>query len=118
MAPPIRRFWRVAAVAPLLALSVGCARRTAVPRDAAVSAGRLMTPQEFQALPYNAPDQRLTYGEDSSQYCARRGQAAALDLPVRRRTSHAFGRAGVPVGRAGRGQARDPPPHSKLAQAT
>jgi acetyl esterase/lipase len=82
MAPPIRRFWRVAVVAPLLALSVRCSRRTAVPQDAAVSAGRLMTPQELQTLPYNAPDQRLAYGEDSSQYGELRVPAGRGPHPV------------------------------------
>jgi acetyl esterase/lipase len=82
MAQPIRRFWCMAAVTPLLALSVGCGRSRAVPREAAVSAGRLMTLQEFQALPYDEPDRRLAYGEDSSQYGELRLPAGRGPHPV------------------------------------
>ena len=33
-----------------------------------VNPARLMTPQDLQALPSRAPDRRVSYGEDSSQY--------------------------------------------------
>jgi acetyl esterase/lipase len=64
-----RKSWRVAAVASLLAMPLGCAaRRPASPPDAAASVDRLMTPEELAALPSRAPDRRITYGADSSQY--------------------------------------------------
>jgi acetyl esterase/lipase len=61
-------FGRVAMAAQMLALSVGCERRTVPPQDAAVSFPRLMTPQDLQALPSRPPDRRVSYGKDSSQY--------------------------------------------------
>ena len=65
-----RRCWfgRVAMAAQMLALSVGCERRTVPPQDAAASSPRLMTPQDLQALPSRPPDRRVSYGKDSSQY--------------------------------------------------
>jgi acetyl esterase/lipase len=51
-----------------LALAAACERTKATFRDASVSAGPLMTPQDLQALPSQEPDQHLAYGQDSSQY--------------------------------------------------
>jgi acetyl esterase/lipase len=50
------------------ALAMACDRTTVTPRHVPGNAGRLMTPQDLQALPSKAPDQRVAYGEDSSQY--------------------------------------------------
>jgi acetyl esterase/lipase len=83
MATDNRRSWprRVAVAAPLLALSVGCARRVSPP-DAAAGSPRLMTPQDLQALHSRAPDRRVPYGEDSSQYGELRVPAGAGPHPV------------------------------------
>ena len=58
----------MAVVAPMLALFVGCAGTKSPPPDPAVSPGRLMTPQDLRALPSSAPDRRVAYGADPSQY--------------------------------------------------
>jgi acetyl esterase/lipase len=68
MVTPIRRSWSVTVLAPLLALSAGCAHRTTPSPDDVATSGRLMTPQDLASLPSRAPDYRLAYGEDSSQY--------------------------------------------------
>jgi acetyl esterase/lipase len=72
----------VAVAAPLLALSVGCERRTLPPPPDAASSPRLMTPQDLQALPSRAPDRRVAYGKDSSQYGELRVPAGAAPHPV------------------------------------
>jgi acetyl esterase/lipase len=84
MATHSRRSWsrRVAVAAPLLALFVGCARRTVPPPDTAASSPRLMTPHDLLALPSRAPDRRLPYGEDSSQYGELRIPTSAGPHPV------------------------------------
>jgi acetyl esterase/lipase len=51
-----------------LALGVACRHTTERPPNVPASAERLMTPQDLQALTSKAPDQRIAYGEDSSQY--------------------------------------------------
>src|SRR5215204_5258688 len=56
-----RRSWRVAAVMVLLPILVGSARQQ-------VSSPSLMTAEELKALPSRAPDRRITYGADASQY--------------------------------------------------
>jgi acetyl esterase/lipase len=53
---------------PLLGLSVACERRTVPHAAEAESSPHLMTPQDLQALPSSAPDRRVAYGKDSSQY--------------------------------------------------
>jgi len=75
----IRRSWRM--VLPLLALSLGCAR-TPPPSDAVASSGRLMTPQDLLALPVTAPDHRIAYGPDPSQYGELRLPAGRGPYPV------------------------------------
>jgi acetyl esterase/lipase len=75
-------FGRVAMAAQLLALSVGCERRTVPPQDAAASSPRLMTPQDLQALPSRPPDRRVSYGKDSSQYGELRVPGGAGPHPV------------------------------------
>lgn len=79
-----RRSWsrRGAVAALLLAPSLGCERRTVPPPDAAASSPRLMTPQDLQTLPSRAPDRRVPYGEDSSQYGELRVPAGAGPHPV------------------------------------
>ena len=73
---------RVALAIPLIALSLACERRPAPPPDAAASSPHLMTPQEFQALPSRAPDRRVAYGADSSQYGELRVPSGAGPHPV------------------------------------
>jgi acetyl esterase/lipase len=68
MPTQIRRSWSLTVLAPLLVLSVGCAHRTTPLRDDVVSSRPLMTPQDLASLPSRAPDHRLAYGVDSSQY--------------------------------------------------
>jgi acetyl esterase/lipase len=79
-----RRSWsrRVTVVAPLLALSLACERRAVPPTDQAASPPHLMTPQDLQALPSRAPDRRVSYGKDSSQYGELRIPAGAGPHPV------------------------------------
>jgi acetyl esterase/lipase len=57
-----------ALVVSSLALATACQRTKAGPRNVLASAAPLMTPQDLQQLPSHAPDQRLAYGVDSSQY--------------------------------------------------
>lgn len=67
MVTPIRRCWSVTVLASL-ALSTGCAQKT-TPAPAEIgSSGRLMTPQDLTSVPSRAPDRRVAYGDDSSQY--------------------------------------------------
>lgn len=84
MAPHNPGFWsqRVMVAATLVAVSVGCARRTSPPPDEVASPPRLMTPQDLQALPSRPPDRRLWYGKDSSQYGELRVPASGGPHPV------------------------------------
>jgi acetyl esterase/lipase len=68
MAIPLRRSWRVAVVAFLLVMPVGCARQPVSRPNEIASVERLMTPEDLAALPSRAPDRRIAYGIDSSQY--------------------------------------------------
>lgn len=68
MTTKFRRSRSLAVLGPLLALSAGCAQRTAPTRDEGASSGRLMTPGDLVSLPARAPDRRVAYGDDSSQY--------------------------------------------------
>ena len=68
MATQIRSSWLVTVLVPLLALSTSCAQRTTPSRGDVASSDRLMTPQDLMSIPSRAPDRRVAYGEDSSQY--------------------------------------------------
>ena len=62
---------RAAIAAPLVIVSFAlsaCAPSAAPRQSAGAAPPRLMSPQELQALPAGAPDRRVTYGDDSSQY--------------------------------------------------
>jgi acetyl esterase/lipase len=78
------RLWfrRVALTALLLDLSAACERRTVPPPDALESSPRLMSPQDLSALPSRAPDRRVQYGQDSSQYGELRVPTGAGPHPV------------------------------------
>ena len=62
--------------AVLLVLSVGCSRgsgsadtsKVAPPSADTAKTAKLMTPEELASLPTQPPDQRISYGTDSSQY--------------------------------------------------
>ncbi len=64
----LRRSLRKAVLAPMFIPCVACAGTAPPPPEAGASPGRLMTPQDLQALPSSAPDYRIAYGADSSQY--------------------------------------------------
>jgi acetyl esterase/lipase len=49
-------------------MPVSCARQPVSPPNKAASVQRLMTPEDLKALPSRAPDRRIAYGTDSSQY--------------------------------------------------
>ncbi len=76
------RVRRVMVAVSLLSLSVGCERKPAHPPQAETDAPRLMTPQDLQALPSRAPDERVAYGKDSSQYGELRVPQGAGPHPV------------------------------------
>ena len=62
---------RAAIAAPLVmtfAMFAACAPSAAPRQSAAAAPPQLMSPQELQALPAGAPDRRVAYGDDSSQY--------------------------------------------------
>lgn len=65
-----------------LASTAACDRPSVTARDGAASAGTLMAPGELQALPSQAPDHRLPYGTDSSQYGELRVPAGPGPHPV------------------------------------
>lgn len=52
----------------VLAMDSACKRKTTPPRDEVPASRRLMGPSDLAALPSRAPDRRIPYGEDSSQY--------------------------------------------------
>ena len=71
------RNWRLTALtAVLLTLSAGCSRgsasadtsNVAAPRPDSTKTVKLMTPNELSSLPTQPPDQRISYGTESSQY--------------------------------------------------
>ncbi len=61
------RLWYAAPVIVLATMLMSCARPLAPP-TATARVDRLMTPQELSAVPSRAPDHRITYGSDPSQY--------------------------------------------------
>jgi acetyl esterase/lipase len=78
-----RDTWRRLVIAlATLVVATGCAASAAPAPDAAPSHGHLMTPQELQALPSEAPDRRVAYGEHSSQYGELRVPAGSGPHPV------------------------------------
>lgn len=76
----------VAAVLALVAVTTACARTAADGRDTARSGAivgpKLMTPADLQALPTHAPDFRIAYGQDSSNYGQLRVPAGPGPHPV------------------------------------
>lgn len=52
----------------VVAMAAACARRPTPPRDDVPASRRLMGPSDLAALPSRAPDRRIAYGDDSSQY--------------------------------------------------
>lgn len=68
MTTQIRRSSSVAMVALQLILSAACARNERSPQDEETGDGALMTPTDLASLPSRAPDQRIPYGKDSSQF--------------------------------------------------
>ena len=70
------RYRRTGLTAVLLVLSGGCSRSSgsadtsnvAPPAPDTAKTVNLMTPQELSSLPTQPPDQRISYGTDSSQY--------------------------------------------------
>jgi acetyl esterase/lipase len=63
-----RRTWRLAAFAVLVPILAGAAQRQAAPPSSRASIDRLMTAEDLAALPSRAPDRRMTYGAEASQY--------------------------------------------------
>jgi acetyl esterase/lipase len=68
MAIQLRRSWRVAVAAFPLVMPVSCTRQPVSQPNETASVERLMTPEDLAALPSRAPDRRIAYGTDSSQY--------------------------------------------------
>jgi acetyl esterase/lipase len=68
MAIQLRRSWRIAVVAFPLVMPLGCARQPVSRANEIASVERLMTPEDLAALPSRAPDRRIAYGIESSQY--------------------------------------------------
>ena len=56
------------AAAVLLISTIACAKSATPSRNATANPPSLMSPFDLQALPSREPDQRIAYGEDSSQY--------------------------------------------------
>ena len=63
-------------------MSLGCARPPVSRANEIASAERLMTPEDLEALPSRAPDQRIAYGSESSQYGELRIPAGMGPHPV------------------------------------
>ena len=80
MAIQPRNSWRIASF--LLVMLAGCARQPVPPLNEIASAGRLMTPEDLTALPSRAPDRRIAYGVDTSQYGELRIPAGAGPHPL------------------------------------
>lgn len=74
-------WWVAVALLPLVS-AAGCAARVPRSRGTVMPPGHLMTPQDLQALPSQAPDRRVAYGEDASQYGELRLPAGRGPHPV------------------------------------
>lgn len=68
MIPRLSASWRIFAALPVLSTSAGCVAKQSSPQADTASSARLMTPGDLQALPSRAPDLRVNYGDDSSQF--------------------------------------------------
>jgi acetyl esterase/lipase len=68
MAIQLSRLWRVSVAAFPLVMLVSCTRQPVSQPNETSSVDRLMTPEDLAALPSRAPDRRIAYGTDSSQY--------------------------------------------------
>lgn len=77
-----RGFGDFIALASLVSLASACTRTATSDRDQLASAAPLMTPMDLQALPVRAPDRRIAYGEDSSNYGELRLPGGAGPHPV------------------------------------
>ena len=66
----------------LLAPSIGCRRESAPPADTTTTAAPRMAPADLANLPARAPDYRLSYGGDSSQFGELRVPASQGPHPV------------------------------------
>jgi acetyl esterase/lipase len=73
---------RAIPLAAAFALATGCGRTKAPPAEARASAAPLMAPQDLQALPSHPADQRISYGQDSSEYGELRVPAGAGPHPL------------------------------------
>src|SRR5688572_16511824 len=83
MAVRLKALRNAATLISLLAMTVaGCRPGTPPRTDTAASASRLMTFTDLQKLPSLAPDQRIAYGQDSSQYGELRVPGGAGPHPV------------------------------------
>lgn len=65
----IREFnvFSLISVSVLIIQLVSCSKAQSSPKDSAVTADSLMSPQDLQAIPSRPPDHHVAYGEDSSQ---------------------------------------------------
>ena len=70
------------AVAVLLACVTSCTAKETPSQDTATAGPPLMGPRDLQALPSREPDQRVAYGEDSSQFGELRVPAGSGPHPV------------------------------------
>ena len=82
MASNGRKLWRTTVWALFLALFVASSPPALGQEASPPKPARLMTPQDLQALPGSAPDRRVAYGADSSQYGELRVPSGAGPHPV------------------------------------
>jgi acetyl esterase/lipase len=85
MATPIRTSWRPLVAGVVVSSAFACTRPPAAlpgPNTQAATDVRVMTAADILALPHRAPDARIAYGEDSSQYGELRVPAGPGPHPV------------------------------------
>lgn len=82
LTPTLCTSWRIAVAVLVLATAAGCVARSAPSPDETTSSVHLMTPAELQALPSQAPDLRVAYGNNSSQIGELRVPAGPGPHPV------------------------------------